>query len=439
VTSDRRAEDAGAQRATPALWESLASPEHADLIAMASEAKPGDVRAIARMRRTHSAPLVRAAMDLARARRTLRPKWPTLAEAMLADPPGAEMATSELAADHKARRFVEAGATEVLDLCSGIGADAMGMARAGLQVEGVDTDESRIWMAGRNCALINACAWKGVARDARSVDLRARWAHLDPSRRSREGKRSLRLRDHEPGPDFFDALASQTTGGAIKLAPGVDAAELPPGELEIISERGSLTQAVLWTGALARHPRSCTLLDRDGAVHTLAGEPIERGELTSESAGESAADADAASTIPIAPIGAWVFSVDPAPERAGLLHLVARETDLAMVHPLAGLFTGDAPAHSPWLTPFEVLERFPWGRAGEKRARAWLHANDAGPTEVICRGGLTDTNALARRLRGKGQTTYTLMIVRMGETREALITRRHLPLPRPAQAGRGPG
>lgn len=419
MTSGARADGADAQRATPALWQALASSRHAELISMATEATPGDVRAISHMRKSWSAPLVALAMDLARARRTLARKWPDHAPDMLADPPGAEMASSSRAAAHKARRFACAGATDALDLCCGIGGDAMGLIREGVPTTGADLDDTRVWMAGENCGLLASAPqphspWQGQTRDVREIDLRGRSALLDPARRSRDGRRSFALADLEPGPDFIAKAARDARAAAIKLAPGVDASELPPGELEIISEKGALTQAVLWTGALARAPRSCALLDRDGATHTLEGEPIERHELAE----------DAQSAIPIAPIGPWVFSVDPAVERAGLLHLLAGATGLPMVHPLAGLFTADDAIENPWLTPFAVRYRVPWGRVGEKRLKQWLRASDAGPIEVRCRGAIVDADALAKRLRADGSTPYTVLIVRMAGAIEGVIGER---------------
>ena len=409
------------------LWQRLLSPQHAALRAAAAGCEPGDVAAMTRLRRSTGeggAELVTAAMELAAARRKAAVKFPGLAEELVAEVEGVEQATSRAVGLHKAARFrrVLGEGGRVPDLCCGIGGDAMSLREAGLEPMGVDHDPLRAWMCGVNAGCETAAA------DVREVAVRGEAIHLDPARRveatrlpgGRGSRRVWRLRDIMPGPEIIRDLIGQARGVAVKLAPGVDREELataglcgPGDEVEWVSEAGRLVQAVLWTGELARGEaeRSATLVlpgvpgvaDAWPTVHTLRATP-----------GES-------SDLPIAEPRRYLLTVDPAPERAGLLGVLSHRLKVPAIHERLGLLTGDTLPHSPWTTPFELVERMPWR---ERRVAAWLHGHDAGTVEIKTRGKAVDPDHFQPRLNGRGDTPYTLFILRFGRRIETLITRR---------------
>lgn len=380
--------------------------EEAELLAAAAACDPTDVAAVALLRARWNAEQVNIALSLADARRRLGRKWPTLAPRMLADRAGAEMASSELAARHKASRFAAAGIRQpVLDLCCGIGADGMGTAALG--VEGIDSDPSRVAMARHNFALVSP---GGAARPGRAEDeaVAGRLVHIDPQRRS-GSRRAWRVRDAEPGPETLAAIAKASAGCAIKLGPGADADELPEplasGELEYISENGRLTQCVVWTGTLQAGKRTATLL-RDGSeAATLRGE---------EAMGEPP-------SVEAAWTGWFVHEIDPAVERAGLLGRLCDEVGAPMLHPRVGLLAGDEPIDSPWLRPFQLIERMPWR---ERRVAAWLRDHDAGTVQVKTRGGVVDPDRVQAALRGPGDAPFVVFVLRLGRRVEALVCAR---------------
>lgn len=406
--------------AIPALqvWKELTSPVQAELVASAAGVDGRDPASVARLRKGRSAELVRAALMLSEARRKAAAKWPAeVAARLVADPTGVEMASSGLVAAHKARRFAAAigAGREIVDLCCGIGGDAMALAGAGLKVTAVDIDPARAWMAGRNAG----CA--SMAADAADAALPPGAFHLDPARRDETGSNRLwQIDDHFPGPTVWRRVIERRRSGAIKLGPGLDIAAacrvLPPGtahEMEIISERGRLTQAVLWIGELARGcagSRVATRLGESGAT-SLRAEHVA---------------ADAPIDPPCGPLRRFLIEADASIERAGLLALACRKDGrMTGVHPGLGLLTSDAPPqsapHGPMFTSFEVLAHMPWI---EKNVRAWLKQHDGGIVEVKTRGRAVDPDAVQKHLRGEGATPYTVFVHRMGRSIEAVITRR---------------
>ena len=382
---------------TVELWTQLMDdPASAELVGRAPiEPTPAD---IGRLRKKWSAEMVSLAIEVARARAKAAVKFgDEVAGRLAGDVEGVEVASSARTASHKARRFVEAlGAdASVVDLCCGIGGDAMAFAAAGLDVTGVDRDPVRAWMCARNAG----CATQAV--DVLDPSLPDGVFHLDPARRD-GGSRTRRYEDFEPGPEVIQAIIAARTTGAIKLNPGIDAGVLPEGELEIISEGGRLTQAVLWTGAFVHTARSATLLARDGSTHTIGGEP---------------------GTPRVAPLGdaAFIHTIDPSVERAGLLGVLAAMNGLTMPNANAGLMPADHAIDSPWLTPFAMLDRMPWQ---EDRVRRRVAELGGGLVEVKTRGKVVDPDVVQMSLRGSGDRPLVVFVQRIGGDVEAIIAER---------------
>ena len=386
------------------IWKRLASPECEGLRAAARETDPSDVAAVTRLRKKHDAELVRAALHLADARRKLAKKW--AGPDLIADPEGAEMASGSLAAAHKAARFARIRPGQaVLDLCCGIGADAVMLKEAGLVVTALDRDPLRAWMASENAGCVVR------TEDAETADLADRLFHIDPSRRDESGRR-ISYDLLTPGPEFLSSLCEGRTG-AVKLPPGIDRGnarsgdtpEPPPGEIEYISERGKMTQAVLWTGDLAESGVSATALRPDRGPARLAGEPGMDHECPW-------ADVESA---------AWVHTSDPCVERAGLLPALCARAGLALAHPGTGLLCAGERAEDEFLNAFRVRAVMPWRR---EKVRDWLREHDGGLVEIKTRGKAADTDKEQKALRWKGETAYTVFVLRFGQAVRAIVTER---------------
>jgi len=251
-------------------------------------------------------------------------------------------------------------------------------------------------MAGVNAGCSTACADVGM------IDVADAFVHLDPARRNDRG-RTFKLSDTVPPPETVARLLDRAAGGGVKLSPAVDLAALaealPEGETEFISENGRLVQAVLWTGALARDERRATLIT-DIATHSLQGSPA---------------------PPPPGRLDRYLYTLDPALERSGLTQRIAADMNLNMPHPRLGLLTGPQLVASPWLTPFERLAEMPWQL---KKVKRWLREHHAGLVEVKTRGKAVDPDRLQTELRGEGEKTFTVFILRWDKKRIVLITRR---------------
>ena len=402
-------------------WQSVAEPAHEELIRLAADTNPRDVAAVDRLRKlTPDRDLIHAALQLVEARRKAVPKFGKRAATLWADPQGVEMASSAMAAAHKARRFHHLPAhAPIIDLCCGIGGDAMPLGETALPVTAVDLDPVRAWMAGRNAR----CS--SLVGDATQVDVEQAAIHIDPPRRTSASggvSRLWRLSDLHPGADEMRVLFSRArAGSAIKLGPGVDHAEIrahfPHSELEIISENGTLTQAVIWIGESMRtHPgRACaTLLQGhpdDSPASWLARTMQIRGTPD---------DRPPPIAVDHRPLR-YVFEPDDSIERARLQHVLCEAVHAALLHPALGLLTADALIAHPMLTPFEVLEVLPWNT---KRVKAALAELRAGIIEVKTRGGAVHPDQVQAELRGTGDEMLTVFVLRFDRELRAIIARR---------------
>lgn len=381
----------------------LAGPGGTDLLRDVTALGPvPSVAAVARLRERHGAGRAAAALEIVAARRRAEPKFGERATELFADLVGVEQASSLVIARNKAARFARAGAGRVVDVCCGIGGDAVGFALAGLSVVGVDRDRARAWMCRRNAGC------PAVVGDAAALPVSGRWVHVDPARRDGRG-RVWRLQDFQPSLSVLEALVEEAEGAAVKVGPGLDVAGWSlPGELELVSEAGRLVQAVGWTGALATVRRRATRITDEGVV-TFAGDPSR-----------------AATREPSAALAGFVGVLDPAIERSGLVDLLLEELSLrTWASRELGLVTADAAHPTPWVTWYEVLAEVPWQ---ERRLRRELAQRDAGIVDVKTRGAaISDAPALARRLRGEGGTPLVVFVLRLGTRRTALVSRRARP------------
>ncbi|MEO1009299.1 MAG: class I SAM-dependent methyltransferase [Planctomycetota bacterium] len=396
-------------------WRALADsgPDPA-LLAVPTRPTVADLAAL---RKRWPAGVVAAAVEATRARdKACRKLIPDVAERILADAAGVEVASSAEAAAHKARLLApHATRGGVLDLCCGIGGDAIALAAEGARVLAVDADPVRAWMAGRNAgcetAVGDVTTNKWLGRVEGGV------VHLDPSRRDVLGRRH-RYTDYQPGPEAIAAIVRRATAACVKLGPGVDFDELPgspphsqqggpAATIEMLSERGRLTQALLWTGEAARSDQGRRIATMLPAGESFVAEP--------------APLADPFDEPPDEPIEAFLFEPDPSLERMDLLGPFARTVGLRAIHPAVGLLTGPEVVASPWLTPFRVLEMLPWR---PRRVRAALRSLGGGVVSVKTRGVRLDTDDLQRTLRGDGDWALEVFVLRLGDARVAAIAER---------------
>ena len=387
------------------VWRRLAeAPEAAQA---AATIDPGDAASIARLRKRFDADLVAAAVELAVARRKAAGKFERAAE-LWCDVAGVEQASDERVAAWKAARMREtlgAGGA-VLDICSGIGGDAMALAAAGLSVTAIDLEPRRAWMTGRNARCESECV------DAEALSLAGAAIHADPARRDESGGgRSWNLDDHQPGRAWIERALREPRATAMKFSPGVDRRAFGdlPIEWEWIESDGTLVQAVAWSGAFARAPRStrATRLARGGPVASIVGLPDD-------------ARSDRIGVDPRLEPGMFVAEPVGALERAQLLTEATQGTGARELARSLGLVGSRAPLDAAWFESFAIVEEC--RRDAPSIARA-IERHGLVARSVRVRGRALDADAITRAIGARGNGDAVVFAWREGSGVRAVLTR----------------
>jgi hypothetical protein len=200
-------------------------------------------------------------------------------------------------------------------------------------------------------------------------------AFADPSRRAGE-QRVFRLADMEPPMPAVLALLDHVPTLAVKTMPGIADEDIPPGaEVEFISERGQMKEALLRFGGLRTGAaRRATLLP---GPHHL----------------DSNARQDHA---PVSQPLAWLYEPDAAVIRATLVQHLATQLGASQIDPTIAYLTSQQPAATPFARCWAVLRHGPFHL---KTLNRWLRELDAGAVVVKKRGSAVDPDAFRRRLK----------------------------------------
>ena len=343
----------------------LAEPaEHAlTEFSRADLSQQAELRTLTALRQRFSPDQAAALLDQARLRERARGKFP-LADRLLFVDDALQQASSRAVAVYRAQQMVaflsDQGSKRrwhVADLGCGIGADTIALAEAGLHVLAVERDPVRARIAQVNVAALDLagrvevlCAdWTDVAFR------RGCGIFVDPSRRSGE-QRIFRLADMEPPFSAVLALLEQTPAVAVKTMPGIADEDIPSNaEVEFISERGAMKEALLRFGGLRTGAaRRATLLP--GPFQLDSNSPV----------------GDVPTSEPLA----FLFEPDPAILRATLVQHLATQLGAAQLDPTIAYLTIDHLVETPFvqglarLAPRSVSSKNPQPlAAGDERGR----------------------------------------------------------------------
>ncbi len=374
------------------------------LAAAAAEGDPESLAASVRLRDRFGPELAAAAVTQVVLRRRAAAKFGAAAGDLFFTRDGLEQATRPDVAGHHARRFLASGATRVADLGCGIGADAMAMLRAGLEVIAIERDPETADVARANLSAVPGGRFEvrvGAAEEVwATLAASSTAAFCDPARRTARG-RSWRLEDLSPAWPFVVALLSGDRPAGVKLGPGLARRLIPDHvEAEWLSSHGDTVELGLWAGA--------------GAV------PGRRSAVLVESGDRLVVDPDA-STPPVSdPLG-HLYEPLGAVTRSGALPTLATELDAALIHPEIGYLTSDEPRLSPWASRFAVEAQFAYR---EKDLRDWVRKERIGILEIKTRGLGVDPAVLRRRLRLHGPHSATVVLTRARTGPTAMVVRR---------------
>lgn len=302
-----------------------------------------------------------------------------------------EQASSYDVAVHRATRF--RGPDRVLDLGCSVGGDLLALAEVA-PVVGVDLDETRLLLAQANAAELGHAVQLVRADVTRLEPTGAVFA--DPARRA-GGRRVFDPRAYTPPLGQVLGWLPRLTALGVKVAPGIDYDLLPDDvEVEVVSLRGDVKEAVLWGGGV-----------RTGVRRTATLLP----------AGDVLTDHAVATPVVRRP-GAYLLEPDGAVVRAHLVAQVAALVDGWLLDETIAYVAADAPVPTPFGRWYRVLETLPFGL---KPLRERLRAHDAGPLVVKKRGTAVEPETLRRQLKLTGSREVTVVLTRCAGRQIALI------------------
>jgi SAM-dependent methyltransferase len=327
-----------------ATFEALLAPRGRTLVESATAllAAEDELAVGSRLRRDHPAELVAAAIGQVLLRRRAVAKFGAEADRLWFTSSALEQASRRRVAGHRATRLRALGATTVVDLGCGIGADLIAYARAGIDVTGVDIDPIRAAMARANLAALGLSGTVEVA-DARTYDTSGFDAiYVDPARRDDRG----RVFDPQAQSPPWGVVTELLRGQAVaKAAPGIPHRLVPDGvEAEFVSDSGDLVEATLWGEAYASTTRRATVLP--------SGESLTTDELPAD--------------VPVGAPADWWYEPDPAVIRAGLVGAVAARVAGHLIDPRIAYVSSDQRIESPFARGYRLVEELPFR---EKRLR----------------------------------------------------------------------
>ena len=305
--------------------------------------------------------------------------------------PALEQASSSEVATWRAQRFP----SPALDLCCSVGGDLLALPDGST---GVDLDEARLLLARANAQVLGRDV-SLVRADVTALPLpRSADVFVDPARRS-GGRRVFDPRAYAPPLPLVLSWRERVRSLAVKTAPGVDHEALPDDvEVELVSLRGEVKEAVLWSGALRSGARRSATL--------LPGRDVLRDDPVPPPA--------------VRPPGRWLLEPDGAVVRAHLVAQVASRVGGWLLDSTIAYVSADGPVETPFGRWYEVLEVLPFGL---KALRERLRAHDAGPLVVKKRGTAVEPEQLRRQLKLTGSREMTVVLTRSAGRQVAMVVR----------------
>lgn len=361
----------------------------------------------------HSPELVSALLSQSKLRMRARAKFGPFADQLLFTPDGLEQATRLLVAGLHAQRFSDARIQNIIDLGSGIGADSLAFASAGMDVTAVDADEITAAVATMNLTPFpNARVIHALAEDTDWQKYDGVW--LDPARRNSNTSGTTRIFDPQafsPPLSFVEQVADSAHATGVKMGPGVPRDSVPESaEVQWLSVDGSVVEATLWWGAVSRRH---------------AEDPVRRSALViaQGARAELASSTDFGSTEPeIGELGEYIYEPDGAVIRAELIADAAEQIGGWMLDEHIAYFSADSYTDTPFARGFKVVDVMPYN---VKKLKSWVKANNIGVLNIKKRGiDVTPEELRKILLAGTPKTARnqaTLILTRLKAGRFALV------------------
>lgn len=309
----------------------------------------------------------------------------------------------------------QAPGTTVVDLCAGIGGDAMAMAATGRRVIAVEHDPVRAVLLAHN-ARVRGLPIEVREQDALHTDIPpGAVVHADPGRR-RDGRRVRRLADHQPPVAALLARVHAAAGVALTLSPAVDLddPDLPAdAELGFLQVGDDLRETTVWLGALrdGTARASATLLPTHPTAAVIAPRDVVRRARTARGP-----------RLAVGDIGSHLVEVAPAAVRARLHDDIGATIHARRIADRRALLTTDAaPPPDPWYRARPVEQVV---AARPAVVRRYLRSVDPAPVELVLHGIDVAPDAWLRALGSvpRGPHGRRIELIRTDRGAVAVIT-----------------
>lgn len=372
--------------------EYILTAEGQEALRLATALQDDPLRTAEAVRARFPGPHAGAVLQMAELRKRATAKF-SRADRMYFTPDGLEQASSEAVARHRAQRF--AGMRRTADLCCGIGGDAIAIAHEVDALTAVDRDPAKVRMAQLNLhayGLAHKASFRvGLAEEfSDPVDA----VFIDPSRR-REGRRLKDPEATEPPMSAVYGLVQRFGNVCAKVSPAFEYEQVPLAcEVEVISYRGEVKDAVLWFGGLRTCGRRATVLP--------AGESVQDGN----------------EQVRVGPPGSYLLEPDGAVIRAHLVDEAAAVLGAWKLDPHIAYLTSDRPVSSALARCWKLLDVLPMNL---KALRKRLADMDVGRVIVKKRGFPIGPEELARKLKLDGANEVVLAIARIGDRHTVFV------------------
>lgn len=347
--------------------------------------------------------LVAAAMTQSRLRAAAGPKFGEFASGMLFTQDGLEQATRLTVAALHASRFRDAGCERVADLTAGIGADAMATSALGLAVLAFERDEATAILVAHNLRhwpesdVAHADSLATLAAPGTLTTLGIDGIFADPARRNARGRRHD-PKDYSPALDEVLALQSIVGELGVKVGPGIDHDAIADNvEAQWVSVDGTVVEAALWSGELARTVGHTALVITDGEAHLLTGDTHRAPEGT---------------------LGEYIYEPDGAVIRAGLVGELADSVGAHLIDPTIAYLTSNHALATPYARGYRVLDTLHYS---VKRLATALRERGVGIVDIKKRGIDITPERLRPQLKLRGDHRATVILTRVAGNHQALI------------------
>ncbi len=311
-----------------------------------------------------------------------------------------------------ARKADWLGGCPVLDLCCGIGGDAMQFALRS-RLTAVDVDPLVIAYAKANLRKVASLqSPQFVCQDVTEIALPRDCAiHIDPDRRG-EGVRASDPERYQPDWAQVQRMIENANSAVVKLAP---AARVRPPRAEShrcwislggrVREQSLICGQAIQRGGFEPGFVSAIKVRADGSCSRFA----------------PTADSDSAVSDGSRPAG-YLIDPDAAIRAAGLTEAFAAHFGLSTLGGPTGFLTGEISCLDE-LSDLAIVGRVLWhGSADDRKLRSELRQRDAVPSVVKVRGSDQDPSAIVRRYRKCGHQSVTLWLGRSQRGSYAAIT-----------------